>query len=201
MTEPSGSPDPPGSAAGDPGPAEIGLAVGASTPRPIGLVRCGGLGSALARAARVAGERSAGVKGRTSLVPFRLSSTWMYSSPSTAGSPTRRTRPVPPSGNCADLLMATRTILPSSSFRRTASMSIGIGGGVRRRGGIPVILPPRSDTAAADGDPGNVGLERRHGKLEAAVSGSEACGDERDPERTEALAPLQVGVGRETFPR
>jgi hypothetical protein len=71
--------------------------------------------------------------------------------------------------------------LPSSSFRRTASMSIGIGGGVRRRGGIPVILPPRSDTAAADGDPGNVGLERRHGKLEAAVSGSKTCGNERDP--------------------
>ena len=64
-----------------------------------------------------------------------------------------------------------------------------------------MILPPRSDTAATDGDPGNVVLERRRGKLEAAVSGSEACGDERDPERTEALAPLQVGVGRETFPR
>ena len=42
-----------------------------------------------------------------------------------------------------------------------------------------MILPLRTDTAAADGDPGNVGLERRRGKLIAAVSGSEACGDER----------------------
>ena len=191
MTEPTGSPDRPGSAAAESGsgllrvsmlcPAEFGSAgrddLGAErsaatdreppevSVRPVGLLRCGGFGLALARVARVAGERSAGVKGRTSRVPFRLSSTWMNSSPSIVGSPTRRTRPVPPSGNCADLLMATRTILPSSSFRRTASTSIGIGGGVRRRGGIPVILPPWSDTAAADGDPGNVGLQRRSAQL------------------------------------
>ena len=59
-----------------------------------------------------------------------------------------------------------------------------------------MILPLRSDTAAADGDPGNVGLERRHGKPEAIVSGSEACGVQMDPERPEALAPSQVGGGQ-----
>ena len=226
MTEPTGSPDPRGSAAAEPGPAEPGPDVGAPTPRPplsgpvgrdngtagrsaatdrepptasdrpIGLLRCGGFGSALARVARVAGERSAGVKGRTSRVPFRLSSTWMNSSPSTAGSPTRRTRPVPPSGNCADLLMATRTILPSSSFRRTASTSIGIGGGVRRRGGIPVILPLRSDTAAADGDPGNVGLERRQGKPEAIVSGARRAGLQGTRRVRRRWHHLRLGVGR-----
>jgi hypothetical protein len=97
---------------------------------------------------RVAGVRSAGIKGRMSRIPFRLSSTWTNSSPSTAGSPTCRTLPVAPSGNCADLLMPTRTILPPASFRRTPSISTGIGAGARRRGGMRVILPPAADSGA-----------------------------------------------------
>ncbi len=85
-------------------------------------------------------------------MPLRLSSTCTYSSPSVCGLPTLRTLPVPPSGNCAERLMPTRTILPSASFRRTASISMGGGAVARRRGGIVRSLH-RRPTATSAGEP------------------------------------------------
>ena len=98
---------------------------------------------------RVAGVRSDGVKGSTSLVPFKLTSTWMNSSPSVAGSPIFRTRPVAPSGNCADREIPTLIVFPTASADRSAPTSIGTGASAaRRRGGMAMILPPSNDSGA-----------------------------------------------------